>query len=222
MRRVVLVVGAVVVAIAAVGCGGTDTKTVVTVESHTTTVTSVTTNTVSGSAAPTTVTKCGRFTSYCPVVVACPSGGGRSSTFECRGVVGVLGDHIVEPRPGPDSTGLGLTCSWSNPAYDRTTGTFLYVCNTDSNAPVDLSSIRTLGEFASQPLIVREQVAIRVLTTNPDKCQGGLPTPLGVARNIAPELATFRPGKDVATGKVIPASMPIADALSFAEQEIGC
>ena len=183
---------------------------------------STTTTTISGSAAATTVTKCGKFTSDRPVVVACPIGGGRSSTFECRGVVGVLGDHIVEPRPGPDTTGLGLTCSWSNPAYDRTGGTILYVCDTDSNAPVNLSSIRTLGEFARQTLIVREQVAIRVLTTNPDKCHGGQPTLLGIARNIAPQLATFQPGKDVATGKVNPASMPIADALAFAEQEIGC
>jgi hypothetical protein len=45
---------------------------------------------------------------------------------------------------------------------------------------------------------------------------------LGIARNIAPELAQFALGKDVATDKVIPPSMPIAEALAFAEQEIGC
>lgn len=85
-----------------------------------------------------------------------------------------------------------------------------------------VASVRTLGEFVRLPRNVREQVAIRLLTTHPDKCQGGKPTPLGIARNLAPELAQFQPGKDVATGKVIPTSTPIVAALEFAEAEIGC
>ena len=132
MRQVGVVIGLGVAALVTAGCGGTSTKTVVTVESHTSTLTHTVTSTVSG---------------------------------------------------------LPAT---------------------------------TLGHFVAQPLKIREQIAIRVLTTHPDKCQGGQPTPLGVARNIAPELAQFQPGKDVATGKVIPASTPVAEALAFARAEIGC
>ncbi len=141
MRPVGMVSALGVAAIALAGCGGTSTKTVVTVESHTTTLTRTVTTTVTGPATSSTTTA---------------------------------------------------------------------------------SLVGTLGDFVAQPVNTREQIAIRILTTHPDKCEGGLPTPLGVATNIAPELAQFRPGKDTATGKVIPASTPIVEALAFARAEIGC
>ena len=144
MRRVGLAVCAGLVVIAVIGCGGTNTRTVVTVENHTTTV--MQTQTVTSTAA----------------------GGGSAA---------------------------------------------------NSGA---VPSVQTLGQFVQLPRPVRERVAIHVLTTNPDKCQNGKPTPLGVAKNIAPELAQFQPGKDIATGKDIPGSMPIAKALAFAEAQIGC
>jgi hypothetical protein len=133
MRRTVLGSAAIVSAIAMVGCGGTNTKTVVTIENHTTTATTTTTVTTTTAASPpaasASVTKCGKGTTACPVVVRCPTGGGRASEFECRGVVGVAGDHIRSPRPGPDATGLGLTCSWGQPAYDRASRTVISVCD---------------------------------------------------------------------------------------------
>ena len=130
-------------------------------------------------------------------------------------VIGLVVAGIVMARCGGTTTKTVVTVENHTSTLTHT------VTSTVSGLPAT-TSITTLGDFVAQPLKVREQIAIRVLTTHPDKCQGGKPTPLGVAKNIAPELAQFQAGKDIATGKVIPSSTPIVEALAFARAEIGC
>jgi hypothetical protein len=117
--------------IALAGCGST--KTIVTVETHTVTVPVTRTQTVTTTSPGTTSalqgTKCGGKTTYCPVVVACPMEHGAPARHGCSGVIGVSGINLVGPSPGPDKTGLGLDCSWTQPVFDAASVTYDYICD---------------------------------------------------------------------------------------------
>jgi hypothetical protein len=122
---------AIILALALAGCGGT--KTIITIEKQTQTVTAQATQTVtvtrSASATTPNVTKCGPNTTNCPVVVGCPLDHARPARQGCVGVVGVGGTNIAGPQPGPDKTGLGLTCSWTQPVFDAARIEYVYVCD---------------------------------------------------------------------------------------------
>ncbi len=83
-------------------------------------------------------------------------------------------------------------------------------------------AIKTLGEFAHRSHGARIQFVIHYLTTHPDACYGGRPTPRRVAKNISEPLAALKPGRDAGDGTYISASTPIGRAFRHAEANIGC
>jgi hypothetical protein len=82
--------------------------------------------------------------------------------------------------------------------------------------------IHTLADFVRFPRRVRELFAIHYLTSHPDPCYHGKPTPELVAANVASSLADYRPGYHAATGAYVRAGTPIGRALEKAKAEIGC
>lgn len=75
------------------------------------------------------VTKCGSNTFFCPVEVDCPvTSAGTPAEGGCYGAVGVTA-YVATPHPGPDRTGLRLTCPWSLPHRTPDRRAFAYICD---------------------------------------------------------------------------------------------
>jgi hypothetical protein len=103
----------------------------------------------------------------------------------------------------------------------RTTKTTTVAATSSTLAPSGLP-IHTLADFIRFPRRVRELFAIHYLTSHPDACYHGRPTPELVAANVAAALADYKPGYDSVTGRYVRAGVPIGPALEQAKAEIGC
>ena len=114
-----------------VGCGS-NTKTVE-IQTHTVTVPVTTTRTqtvtTAQPSASSTGSKCGGRSTACPVVVACPGSTAAQPRGACFGSSGVTGT-VTEPIPGPDRTGLGLNCDWSQAVENAPRTDYYYICDT--------------------------------------------------------------------------------------------
>lgn len=84
------------------------------------------------------------------------------------------------------------------------------------------AAVRTFGQFARLPYGARVRFVVRYLTTHPDRCYGGHSTPRRVAKNIAPAIAGFRPGRDASDGSYIGGEVPVGRAIKHLEANIGC
>jgi len=82
--------------------------------------------------------------------------------------------------------------------------------------------VRTFGQFVQLPYGARVRFVVRYLTTHSDRCYGGRPTPLRVAKNIAPAIAGFPPGADASDGSYIGVQVPVGRAIKHLEANIGC